>query len=280
MNESLPVLPQSRNREESGELQPRGIPTFEECFPRSTKEARALRHGAHELRVPFRRVLQTNGRKFDLYDTSGPQGCDPRRGLPPVRTWALRHPTQLLAARAGEVTPEMAFVAAREAVDVEFVRSEIAAGRAVIPASRLHPELEPMIIGRRFRTKINANIGNSATHSSIAEEVEKLQWSILWGADAVMDLSTGKNIHTTREWILRNSPVPIGTVPIYQALEKVDGDPAKLNIEVYLETLREQAEQGVDYFTVHAGVLLRYIPLTAERRTGIVSRGGAILAAW
>ena len=282
MNAPEPVSAQSRNRVETGALQPRGIPTFEECYPRSTKEFREIRHGGEVLRVPFRRVSLTNGDHFDLDDVSGPQGLDPRQGLAAVRSWGglPAGQTQLTAARIGLITAEMAYVAAREGRTPEYVRDEIAAGRAVIPANRLHPELEPMIIGRKFRTKINANIGNSATHSSIAEEVEKLQWASMWGADAVMDLSTGANIHETRGWIMRNSPVPIGTVPIYQALEKVDGDPSKLNIEVYLETLREQAKQGVDYFTVHAGVLLRYVPLTAQRVTGIVSRGGAIMAAW
>jgi len=162
----------------------------------------------------------------------------------------------------------------------EFVRAEIAAGRAIIPANINHPEAEPMIIGRSFRTKINANIGNSALRSSIAEEVEKMVWSIRWGGDTVMDLSTGKNIHETREWIIRNAPVPIGTVPIYQALEKVDGKAEALTWELFRDTLIEQAEQGVDYFTIHAGVLLRYVPLTAERVTGIVSRGGSIMAKW
>ena len=162
----------------------------------------------------------------------------------------------------------------------EFVRDEIASGRAVIPANIKHPEIEPMIIGRNFKTKVNANIGNSALSSSIHDEVEKLTWSTRWGADTVMDLSTGKNIHETREWIIRNSPVPIGTVPIYQALEKVDGIAENLSWEVFEETLIEQAEQGVDYFTIHAGVLLRYVPMTAERVTGIVSRGGSIMAKW
>lgn len=165
-------------------------------------------------------------------------------------------------------------------MDPEFVRSEVAAGRAIIPANINHPETEPMIIGKNFHVKVNANIGNSAVTSSIEEEVEKMVWATRWGADTIMDLSTGKNIHTTREWILRNSPVPIGTVPIYQALEKVNGEPEKLNWGIYRETLLEQAEQGVDYFTIHAGVLLRYIPLTVERVTGIVSRGGSIMAAW
>ena len=162
----------------------------------------------------------------------------------------------------------------------EFVRNEIARGRAIIPANINHPELEPVIIGRNFLVKINANIGNSAVTSGVAEEVEKLVWAIRWGADTVMDLSTGRNIHNIRGWILRNSPVPIGTVPIYQALEKVDGDPAKLDWEVFKDTLIEQAEQGVDYFTIHAGVRLQYVPLTAKRVTGIVSRGGSIMARW
>ena len=189
-------------------------------------------------------------------------------------------PTQLHYARQGEITPEMAFVAAREGLPATFVRDEVARGRAIIPANIRHLELEPMIIGRNFLVKINANIGNSAVSSSIDEEVEKLRWATLWGADTVMDLSTGKQIHETREWILRNSPVPIGTVPIYQALEKVGGRPEDLTWEVYRDTLIEQAEQGVDYFTVHAGVLLRYVPLTAHRMTGIVSRGGSIMAKW
>ena len=183
-------------------------------------------------------------------------------------------------ARQGELTEEMRFVALREDVTPEFVRDEIARGRAIIPANINHPEAEPMIIGRNFLVKINANIGNSAVSSSIDEEVEKLRWSMRWGADTVMDLSTGDDIHATREWIIRNSPVPIGTVPIYQALEKVKGKAEDLNIDVFLETLVEQAEQGVDYFTIHAGVLLRYVPLTAKRVTGIVSRGGSIMAKW
>ncbi|NDA25490.1 MAG: phosphomethylpyrimidine synthase ThiC [Verrucomicrobia bacterium] len=225
--------------------------------------------------------------------------------------------SQLHYARKGIITPEMEFVAiretmklqsAREAVEMtsqgprdqlkfqhpgqawgaaipreitpEFVRDEVARGRAIIPANINHPELEPMIIGRNFLVKINANIGNSAVASSIEEEVEKLRWAIRWGADTVMDLSTGKNIHRTREWILRNSPVPIGTVPIYQALEKVGGKAEELTWEIFRDTLIEQAEQGVDYFTIHAGVLLRFIPLTARRMTGIVSRGGSIMAKW
>lgn len=201
--------------------------------------------------------------------------------------------TQLYYAKQGIITPEMEFVAIREnqnraggadqtakKITPEFVRDEIARGRAIIPANINHPELEPMIIGRQFLTKVNANIGNSAVTSSIAEEVEKLIWATRWGADAVMDLSTGKNIHSTRDFIVRNSPVPIGTVPIYQALEKVGGVVKDLNWAIFRETLIEQAEQGVDYFTIHAGVLLSYIPLTANRITGIVSRGGSIMAKW
>jgi phosphomethylpyrimidine synthase len=188
--------------------------------------------------------------------------------------------TQMHYARRGEITPEMEFVAIREGVQPEFVRDEIARGRAVLPANVNHVELEPAIIGRNFLVKINANIGNSAVASTIEEEVEKMTWATRWGADTVMDLSTGKNIHETREWILRNAAVPIGTVPIYQALEKVHGKAEELTWELYRDTLIEQAEQGVDYFTIHAGVLLRYVPLTAKRVTGIVSRGGSILAKW
>ncbi len=229
----------------------------------------------------------------------------------PRRARAGANVSQMHYARRGVVTPEMEYVAIREnarldemretyskagylkrhrgqgfgaklpeRVTPEFVRQEVAVGRAIIPANINHPELEPMIIGRNFRVKINANIGNSAVSSSIAEEVEKMVWATRWGGDTVMDLSTGKHIHETREWILRNSPVPIGTVPIYQALEKVDGKAEELTWEMFRDTLVEQAEQGVDYFTIHAGVLLRYIPLTAERVTGIVSRGGSILAKW
>ncbi|MDF2708934.1 MAG: thiC [Nonomuraea muscovyensis] len=188
--------------------------------------------------------------------------------------------TQLAYARRGEVTREMEFVAVREGVTPEFVRDEVAAGRAIIPANVNHPESEPMIIGRNFLVKINANIGNSAVTSSVEEEVEKMTWATRWGADTIMDLSTGRDIHTTREWIIRNSPVPVGTVPLYQALEKVGGVAADLSWEVYRDTLIEQCEQGVDYMTVHAGVRLAYVPLTARRKTGIVSRGGSIMAAW
>jgi phosphomethylpyrimidine synthase len=245
-----------------------------------------------EVRVPFRRVELTNGEHFDLYDTSGPYTdpdatIDVHSGLSRLReSWiAGRAPvggavTQLAYAKAGITTEEMRFCAAREGMDPEFVRSEVAIGRAVIPVNRKHPESEPAIIGKRFLVKINANIGNSAVSSSIEDEVDKMVWATRWGADTVMDLSTGKRIDETREWILRNSPVPIGTVPIYQALEKVGGDPTKLSWEAYRDTVIEQCEQGVDYMTVHAGVLLRYIPLTARRITGIVSRGGSIMAAW
>ncbi len=198
----------------------------------------------------------------------------------PLRAKSGKNVTQMHYARRGIITPEMEFIAIRENLNPEFVRDEVARGRAIIPSNINHPEIEPMIIGRNFLVKINANIGNSAVSSSIAEEVEKMTWAIRWGGDTVMDLSTGKNIHETREWILRNSPVPIGTVPIYQALEKVNGKAEELNWEMYRDTLIEQAEQGVDYFTIHAGVLLRYIPWTAKRMTGIVSRGGSIMAKW
>ncbi|WP_250001310.1 phosphomethylpyrimidine synthase ThiC [Actinoplanes sp. M2I2] len=233
-----------------------------------------------DIRVPFTSVELSGGNDpVRLYDTSGP-GSDPEVGLPPLRgSWATGR-TQLASARAGVVTPEMEFVAVRENVPVELVRSEIAAGRAVLPVNRAHPESEPMIIGSRFLVKVNANIGTSAVTSSVAEEVEKLTWATRWGADTVMDLSTGPRIHETREAIVRNSPVPIGTVPIYQALEKVKGDPVKLTWPLFRETILEQAEQGVDYMTIHAGVLLPHVPLAADRVTGIVSRGGSIMAAW
>jgi phosphomethylpyrimidine synthase len=250
--------------------------------------AKAWIDGPEGLRVPVRRIALSNGEHHDVYDTSGPYTdpdgtIDLQAGLPALRSsWrSAREPgTQLSYARAGVVTEEMRWIAVRERCDAELVRSEVARGRAVIPANRRHPESEPMIIGKRFLTKVNANIGNSAVSSSIAEEVDKMVWATRWGADTVMDLSTGRDIHTTRERILRNSPVPIGTVPIYQALEKVDSDPAELTWEIYRDTVIEQCEQGVDYMTVHAGVLLRYVPLTAKRVTGIVSRGGSIMAAW
>ena len=292
-------LPGSRKIYASG---PRGMRVpFREITLQPTRGMR----GETELHAPLR-----------VYDTSGPYtdpevDIDLRRGLPELRReWidargpyaegdpvrcgapelALTRPprarrgrgpvTQMHYARRGEVTPEMEFVAVRESCEPEKVRSEIARGRAILPANINHPESEPMIIGRNFLVKINANIGNSAVGSSIEEEVEKMTWATRWGADTVMDLSTGRNIHETREWILRNSPVPIGTVPIYQALEKVGGKAEELTWEVYRDTLIEQAEQGVDYFTVHAGVRLAYIPLTAARVTGIVSRGGSIMAKW
>ncbi|WP_410618311.1 phosphomethylpyrimidine synthase ThiC [Amycolatopsis sp. cmx-8-4] len=240
------------------------------------------------LRVPARRIDLSNGEHFDVYDTSGPYtdpeaNIDVHSGLHRLRAgWAdgREHNTQLGWAKQGVVTREMEYIAARERVEAEFVRAEVASGRAVIPVNRRHPESEPMIIGKNFLVKINANMGNSAVWSSVEEEVDKMVWATRWGADTIMDLSTGKRIHETREWIIRNSPVPVGTVPIYQALEKVDGEPEKLSWEVYRDTIVEQCEQGVDYVTVHAGVLLRYIPLTARRVTGIVSRGGSIMAAW
>ena len=291
---------------------------YGDAFPRSRRVFVAGRHGVRVPMREIH--LSGGEPPLRVYDTSGPGEIDVRTGLPRLRepwirarggTVAVgRHElpafardgrhgnadipdglvhtvlrgtgpvTQMHYARRGEITPEMEFVALREDMDAELLRAEVARGRAIIPANINHPELEPMVIGRAFKVKINANIGNSAVSSSIEEEVEKLRWATLWGADTVMDLSTGKNIHQTRQWIIRNSPVPIGTVPIYQALEKVGGAPEELTWEIYRETLIEQAEQGVDYFTVHAGVLLRYVPLTANRMTGIVSRGGSIIAKW
>ncbi|MBI3252801.1 MAG: phosphomethylpyrimidine synthase ThiC [Candidatus Omnitrophica bacterium] len=243
-----------------------------------------------ESRVPAREIsLSGNNPSIRVYDTSGPYTdpdvkIDVRKGLKPVRKPVHSKPggnvTQMHHAKKGVITPEMEYAAIRENVAPEFVRDEVARGRAIIPANIRHLELEPMIIGRNFLVKINANIGNSAIASSIEEEVEKMTWACHWGADTIMDLSTGKNIHETREWIIRNSPVPIGTVPIYQALEKVGGRAEELTWEMYRDTLIEQAEQGVSYFTIHAGVLLRYVPLTARRVTGIVSRGGSIHAKW
>jgi phosphomethylpyrimidine synthase len=252
-----------------------------------------------------------DGRPIQPVDNGNVGGKHLARNFPtthrPLRAANGKPVTQLEFARAGIITKEMIYIAARENlgrkqqleraeaaladgesfgaavpafVTPEFVRSEVARGRAIIPSNINHVELEPMIIGRNFLTKINANIGNSAVTSSVEEEVEKMVWAIRWGADTVMDLSTGRNIHTTREWIIRNAPVPIGTVPIYQALEKVNGDPVKLDWECYKDTLIEQCEQGVDYFTIHAGVRLGYIHLTANRVTGIVSRGGSIMAKW
>jgi phosphomethylpyrimidine synthase len=233
-------------------------------------------------------VEEYEGREIKAEDNGYKDKNDPRAnhnvfpGLKrkPLRAKKGRNVTQLHYARKGIITPEMEFIALRENMKPEFVREEVARGRAIIPSNINHPEAEPMIIGRNFHVKINANIGNSAVSSSIEEEVEKMTWATRWGADNIMDLSTGKNIHTTREWIIRNSAVPVGTVPIYQALEKVNGVAEDLTWEVYRDTLIEQAEQGVDYFTIHAGVLLRYVPLTAKRLTGIVSRGGSIMAQW
>jgi len=238
--------------------------------------------GLPPLRQPW-----VDARDVDTYSTS----LSPHRlGLttPDTPLFISRQPfrrgrgcvTQLRAAQSGVITQEMAFVALREGFPAELVRDEIAAGRAIIPANVNHLELEPMIIGRRFKVKINANIGNSALSSGIEEEVDKMAWAIHWGADTVMDLSTGANLHQTREWIVRNSPVPIGTVPIYQALEKANGRAEDLTWELFRDTVIEQAEQGVDYMTLHAGLLWRYVPLTARRVTGIVSRGGAIMAKW
>ncbi|MBI4929376.1 MAG: phosphomethylpyrimidine synthase ThiC [Bacteroidetes bacterium] len=228
--------------------------------------------------------------KLVVYDTSGPFtdpaiDIDLEKGIPRLRSkWKFQRSgeniSQMHYARKGIITPEMEYISIRENVSVEFVRDEVARGRAIIPSNINHPEAEPMIIGRNFLVKINTNIGNSAVSSSIEEEVEKAVWSCRWGGDTLMDLSTGKNIHETREWIIRNCPVPVGTVPIYQALEKVNGKAEDLTWKIFRDTLIEQAEQGVDYFTIHAGVLLRYIPLTAKRVTGIVSRGGSILAKW
>jgi phosphomethylpyrimidine synthase len=255
-----------------------------------------LTDAAGQLRVPMREIALTNGDSVVLYDTSGPYTddqitTDVQVGLPKLRepwiaaraaksTRSVAQTTQLGYARRGETTTEMEFIALREGVPVELVRAEVAAGRAVIPANVNHPETEPMVIGEAFLVKVNANIGNSAVSSSIEQEVEKMVWAARWGADTIMDLSTGANIRQTREWILRNSPVPVGTVPIYQALEKVGGKAEELSWEAYRETVIEQCEQGVDYMTVHAGVLRDYVPLTARRKTGIVSRGGSILAAW
>ncbi|GAB6931655.1 phosphomethylpyrimidine synthase ThiC [Calditerricola satsumensis] len=291
------------------------IASYANFFPNSRKVY--VQGSRPDIRVPMREITlsptkglggEEENPPLRVYDTSGPYTdpsytVDLEKGLPKLRrNWILERGdveeivghkgrrvlrakagcavTQMAYAKRGIITPEMEFVALREGMDPEFVRQEVARGRAIIPANINHPETEPMIIGRNFHVKINANIGNSAVASSIEEEVEKMTWAILWGADTVMDLSTGKNIYETREWILRNSPVPIGTVPIYEALEKVGGKPEELTWEVYRDTLIEQAEQGVDYFTIHAGVRLAYIPLTAHRVTGIVSRGGSIIAAW
>lgn len=264
-----------------------------------------------DIRVGVRRINLTptikmeKGKRVEkpnepllVYDTSGPYSdpeidIDLRRGIPRMRdSWiAGREGTQMFYAKQGIVTPEMEYVAIRETMDCkqrgidtyitpEFVRQEVAAGRAVIPANRRHPESEPMIIGPRFRVKINTNIGNSANNSNIEEEVEKAVWSCKWGGDTIMDLSTGADIHDTREWILRNCPVPLGTVPMYQAFEKVDGKAEKLTWEIFRDTLIEQCEQGVDYFTIHCGIRLQNIHLANSRLTGMVSRGGSIISKW
>jgi len=284
------------------------VRVYDTSGPYTDPEARIdIRQGLPPLRGPWIR-----GREGVAYTQAEASyrpvagHSDPNLPLPPKRlAWrGTGSVTQMQQAWAGLITPEMEYIALREnqgrdraqsvgqhpgqsfgaaipeVITPEFVRSEVARGRAIIPVNINHPECEPMIIGRNFLVKINANIGNSAVSSSIEEEVHKMTWATLWGADTVMDLSTGKNIHETREWILRNSPVPIGTVPIYQALEKVGGKAEELTWEIYRDTLIEQAEQGVDYFTVHAGVLLRYVPMTARRMTGIVSRGGSIMAKW
>lgn len=264
-----------------------------------------------DIRVGVRRINLTPTIKMEegervekpnepllVYDTSGPYSdpeidIDLRRGIPRMReSWIEgREGTQMFYAKQGIVTPEMEYVAIRETMDYkqrgidtyitpEFVRQEVAAGRAVIPANRRHPESEPMIIGPRFRVKINTNIGNSANNSNIEEEVEKAVWSCKWGGDTIMDLSTGADIHDTREWILRNCPVPLGTVPMYQAFEKVDGKAEKLTWEIFRDTLIEQCEQGVDYFTIHCGIRLQNIHLANSRLTGMVSRGGSIISKW
>jgi phosphomethylpyrimidine synthase len=305
--------PTRQGREKDAELRPNPpFTVYDSSGPYTDPEATIdLRRGLPAIRE---RWIERRG---DTEPLSGPTSAFGRDRLGDPRLSSLRFPhlrvprvaraganvSQMAYARKGIITPEMEFVALREnqklhaqhafqhpgesfgaaipkVITPEFVRDEVARGRAIIPANINHPEVEPMIIGRNFLVKVNANIGNSAVSSSIEEEVEKMVWSIRWGADTVMDLSTGKNIHETREWILRNSPVPIGTVPIYQALEKVGGKAEELTWEIYRDTLIEQAEQGVDYFTIHAGVRLAYVPLTARRVTGIVSRGGSILARW
>ncbi len=271
----------------------RGLPALRQAWIEARGDVEA--YAGRDPRPEDDGLKPGEARRVPVFDRAGRQ---------PLRATPGAVPTQLAYARAGIVTPEMEYVAIRENlgraklrdaaqrdgesfgaaipdfVTAEFVRDEVARGRAIIPANINHPESEPMAIGRNFLVKINANIGNSAVASSVAQEVDKLVWAIRWGGDTVMDLSTGRNIHTTREWIIRNSPVPIGTVPIYQALEKVGGRAEDLTWEIFRDTLIEQAEQGVDYFTIHAGVRLEYIPLTAKRVTGIVSRGGSIMAKW
>ncbi|MBB3907820.1 phosphomethylpyrimidine synthase ThiC [Anoxybacteroides rupiense] len=279
----------SPTKTEAGESKNDPICVYDTSGPYTDTEFQAdIYRGLPELRKRWilerDDVEEYEGRPVRPEDNGLSKGKESNVYLPfkrtPLRAKNGKAVTQMHYAKRGIVTPEMEFVAIREQMDPELVRQEIAAGRAIIPANINHPESEPMIIGRRFHVKINANIGNSAVTSSIDEEVEKMLWAVRWGADTIMDLSTGKQIHTTREFIIRNSPVPVGTVPIYQALEKVNGIVEDLSWEVYRDTLIEQAEQGVDYFTIHAGVLLRYIPLTIGRTTGIVSRGGSIMAQW
>ncbi|MFG2696641.1 phosphomethylpyrimidine synthase ThiC [Kitasatospora sp. NPDC048407] len=253
----------------------RGLPALRDGWIRQRGDVEEYQ--GREARPEDDGIKHTAPRGGDLRNLDAVFPGRPRR---PLRARDGEAVTQLAYAKRGLITPEMEFVALREGLEPEFVREQVARGRAVIPVNVNHPESEPAIIGTDFLVKINANIGNSAVTSSIEEEVEKMTWATRWGADTVMDLSTGRNIHTTREWILRNSPVPIGTVPLYQALEKVDGRAEELSWEVYRDTVLEQCEQGVDYMTVHAGVLLRYVPLAARRKTGIVSRGGSIMAAW
>ncbi len=279
-------------RDWRGETRNEPISIYDTSGPYTDPEAAIdLKKGLPKLRKSWilerKDVEETEGRPIQPLDNGyrSTQNTAQIESFPnpnrrPLRAKPGKSVTQMHYAKKGIITPEMEFVAIRENLEPEFVRSEVASGRAIIPANINHPEIEPMIIGKNFHVKINANIGNSAVTSSIEKEVEKMTWATLWGADTIMDLSTGKNIHNTREWIIRNSSVPVGTVPIYQALEKVNGVPEDLTWEVYRDTLIEQAEQGVDYFTIHAGVLLRYVPLTAKRTTGIVSRGGSIMAAW
>jgi phosphomethylpyrimidine synthase len=282
----------SASHARSGEVPNASIRVYDTSGPHTgSNQSIDIRRGLPALRLAWIRergdVAEYEGRQVQPRD-DGLKAGDPRANMAvfpaparrPLRARAGQNVTQMHYARRGLITPEMEFVALRESLQPEYVREEVARGRAIIPSNINHPESEPMAIGRNFLVKINANIGNSAVASSIEEEVEKMTWATLWGADTVMDLSTGKNIHTTREWIIRNSAVPIGTVPIYQALERVNGKVEELSWEIYRDTLIEQAEQGVDYFTIHAGVLLRYVPMTAKRMTGIVSRGGSIMAGW
>jgi phosphomethylpyrimidine synthase len=250
---------------------PTGLPALRSRWVEERGDTSEVEGRARQPRDDGRAALR---RQLLSEPTALPATRAPRRALPGKTV------TQMHYARRGLITPEMHFAAVRENLEPELVRDELARGRAILPSNINHPESEPMLIGRNFLVKVNANIGNSSVTSSIEEEVDKMRWATRWGADTVMDLSTGSDIHTTREWIIRNSPVPIGTVPIYQALEKVDGRAVELSWEIYRDTIIEQCEQGVDYMTVHAGVLLRYVPLTIERVTGIVSRGGSVMAAW